>query len=557
MFTYFPVIQNDELLFSVFARYHARSLNKKERQTLREMGIGKMNPIIPQKIQHLLEKLKYFQVPDKDYFFKTHTVFGYYKNFLSSIDRDNLYKYMVYGEDENISVLKLISTHLPHLKYCPECVKKDFEELGEIYWRVLHQYPTIIICPTHNIPLEQYPLPTWEVDFETVSKNYNLTTKERNLSKKTLFHATNFLHQNLYLTNNDLDLYSKTKSQIFYLLFLERGFVLESGKIDVEKLKKKIIQYFGIEFLQLINFNLNVFEEIKESPLLFDYHTGPGEKLVFINLLFNSLTDFINYKYKLPNGEATPFECLNPFCKSYKQRRVNYIQVFLEEDFYKVQIHFRCDECMEEFDKIFRTKDWSLVETRINYSEKWNLNLLKLVYEDGLDLERVSFKTNLETLEIERILLKENKYEHLEEGISKKIREDLIRLINANINKSMGEIKQLDFPLYAFMKRNEYSGKLNTQEVPQSEIIINGEYAENYWRKRDKKVLLYFKQIVHKGIIRGKVKVYYWINYDIEELHLRGELKYLPMTSKYIEKHRLFSKKLFEKKLYHNEMSNT
>ncbi|KQL27515.1 TnsD family Tn7-like transposition protein [Cytobacillus solani] len=543
MFFYFPMIQKDELLFSVFARYHARSLNKKEKKTLKELGQSSIDPIITNKIQSFLEKLKYFLVPDIEYFLINHTIFEYYKCFLSSRDEENLYNYMVYGECDRLSLFRNLSVST-NLKYCSGCIKKDLEEIGEIYWRVHHQYPTVAICPTHHIPLELVTLRTWETDFETVNNIHKTESKKRSLSKKTFFHATKFLQQSFYLIDNQLQLYDKTKSHVYYLLFLERGFVLPSGNVDVVKLEKRIIHYFGIEFLRLINFNLDIFEEIKQTPLSFHYDTSPVEKFVFINFLFDSLTEFIEYGYKLPNGEATPFKCLNPFCKYYNQPKINYIQVFFDEDLYKVSIRFRCDECFEEYEKIFRTKDWSMIETRMDYSEKWNEGLMKKVYEEGLDIEKIAFLTNLNTLEIEGKLLKKNKYKSVDEGIAWKMKEEWTRLINANIYQSISEIKQLNFPLYAYMERNDQIWSNIPGELKSKMIINRGNTNDVLWRKRDKKVLLYFKDIVHKGIIRGKVKVYYWISYAIDELDLRSELCYLPMTRKYIEKHKLFLDKL-------------
>lgn len=44
MLTFFPVIHSDELFYSIYVRYHERSLNKNVNQTLEELDQTKIEP---------------------------------------------------------------------------------------------------------------------------------------------------------------------------------------------------------------------------------------------------------------------------------------------------------------------------------------------------------------------------------------------------------------------------------------------------------------------------------------------------------------------------------
>ncbi|WBF58244.1 hypothetical protein HXV90_21805 [Lysinibacillus sp. JK80] len=74
MNSFIPNIQEDELLFSLFARYHERSLNKNEKTTLTELGSPKINPLLPNNIQSFIEMLGPFDTRDEEYYLKYHTL---------------------------------------------------------------------------------------------------------------------------------------------------------------------------------------------------------------------------------------------------------------------------------------------------------------------------------------------------------------------------------------------------------------------------------------------------------------------------------------------------
>ncbi|MET3698391.1 TniQ protein [Bacillus oleivorans] len=545
MFTYFPVIYKDELWHSILARFHARSLNLKESKTLEEIGISgrtKLNPFLPKNMRSFIKKLKYFGISNEEKFLRSHTLFGYYINFLSHHDRGWLYSYMIDGKSYlgTRQSQQYILSNLYYLKYCPKCLELDLKELSDTYLRVSHQYPTVVICPTHKCSLENS-----HISKDAPSLKLHLSiTNIRKLSTKTLFHADNFAQQSLYLSNNDLKLDEKTRSITFYLLFIEKGFVTESGKVDVRKLEKDIISFFGIEFLGLINFNFEIFEIIHNSPLNFHYDLTSVEIFVFINFLSRSLCDFINNKFRLPTGELAPFECLNPFCMHYKKHVINNIQLFKQDTYKEVVFEFTCDKCNVRYEKLFRTKGWQFVRTRKFYNEEWESYIFKCIYEKSYDISRISNKVNINSVKVEEILLKRNKYVTIDESITNNKRNEWIRLVERNKEKSIIELKLMDLPLYAYLKSNDsawFKSQLNnlSQKVNNSNTDL--------LRKRDKQVLIYMKEIVKEGIIRRKKNVYYWLSNAVSNLGLHEELPYLENTNKYIDKHRVFLEEVYRK----------
>lgn len=489
MHTFFPVIQKDELIFSIYARYHERSLNKTVNHTLEELGLTKIEPLIPQNISSLIEKLKYFDVPDINYFLSSHTLYNYFLNFISSIHHKNIYQYMVYGSGKIESeIRRQVFAFHPTFCYCPICFITDFEETGESYWRISHQIPTVFICPIHHCPLEKINTPYYEMNLKSkVDINVHHILK-RSLSKKTLFYAKKFARQSFYLNKINLMLYNKAKSQKFYLLFIQGGFVNSSGTPDVTKLKTEIDKFFGIEFLKLAKFNEGIYEAMEKNPLLWEHKMSPVEFLVLVNFFFDSLSNFIIYNYKTPTGENGPFPCLNYFCEYFRLNTITSTSLYIKENNTKaLSINFKCNKCDFRYEKVYRISDWRMIEKIRHNPEEWQSNVLTLI-NNNFRIETVAKKLNINTLEIEEIICK---------------------------NKMNQSVKIL----------KEYNNSLD-------------------WVKRDKQVLLYLKELVSTAICRGKVEVYPWIIHRINTTNLKSELTFLIRTNQYIEKHRRLYNKI-------------
>ncbi|ALC87389.1 hypothetical protein AM499_17390 [Bacillus sp. FJAT-22090] len=302
MHTFFPVIQKDELLFSIYARYHERSLNKSENKTIKELHLTKINPLLPENIQCLIYKLKYFDAPDIDYFLNIHTMYNYISNFISPTDIKELYQYMTKGTGKiGAHVSDKHFSQKKYLKYCPDCIQKDFELLGETHWRLSHQLPTLFVCMIHEIPLKQIDTPNNDIGLNTIIIHQQNNIPCEPLTKKTLFYAKQFAKQSYYLNKMNFNLYNKIQSQDFYRLFIERGFVSDSV-VHEKKLDKEIVSFFGSEFLELAGFNQEIFKEISIRPLFFSNSMTPIEILVLINFFYKSLSGIVLHKNSSKRG---------------------------------------------------------------------------------------------------------------------------------------------------------------------------------------------------------------------------------------------------------------
>lgn len=155
-FGLFPSIYPEELVYSLFARYHVKSGNMYFRETSYEL-FGKIlvnletefiSPISDSAKKVITKNIKWESV------ILTHTMFCQYARFMESEQRKEAF---VCFEKMKGSYSQYLTLHKKEeenfLRYCPLCVKEDRERYGETYWHTKHQLRGIHICPTHHCRL--------------------------------------------------------------------------------------------------------------------------------------------------------------------------------------------------------------------------------------------------------------------------------------------------------------------------------------------------------------------------------------------------------------------
>lgn len=151
-FGFFPSLYPDELVYSLWARYHIKSGNIHYSETSQEL-FGKViiNPelefidiLTPTTRAYLTKNISMEEVV------LDHTMFKQYARFQSHEKRQELYELLYHTKGYYASAITI--NHKEEngtLKYCPLCAKEDRTKYGETYWHRSHQLRGLAICPTH------------------------------------------------------------------------------------------------------------------------------------------------------------------------------------------------------------------------------------------------------------------------------------------------------------------------------------------------------------------------------------------------------------------------
>lgn len=155
MIPYFPDLYEDELVYSLLARFYQQCGYLSLRYAISDIYtypnvrpdhyfINALNP----EIKNIVTR----RTPINE-LIERHTMFPYYAKFMVRTRRQKAFQSLIEmnGNYNNLLVI-------PHkkegkeryLKYCPVCAKEDRDMYGETYWHRSHQLTGVDVCPKHK-----------------------------------------------------------------------------------------------------------------------------------------------------------------------------------------------------------------------------------------------------------------------------------------------------------------------------------------------------------------------------------------------------------------------
>lgn len=162
MLIFFPHPYPDEILYSIFARYHKCSHNICAAHTSQDL-FGKTAyamPVLPGNLRVLCGRLSPDSLITADRLICNNTLFPLHKPFLTE-HRIKILLDLMNKSGSGAEIMKvaasLTNSIKPSrfLKYCPECLRMDEERYGEPYWHRTHQVFGVHICHIHNAWLKE------------------------------------------------------------------------------------------------------------------------------------------------------------------------------------------------------------------------------------------------------------------------------------------------------------------------------------------------------------------------------------------------------------------
>lgn len=166
MLGYFPKPQDDELLYSVIARFKIHHGITSDRQVVTKLFGSRDVAAVVDLPGHLkaLEKNTYHLTKiTAEQWLMGHTLYPAYQQFLPKDRRETLIASVFEGRAWNVH------TRIGHaaftlkspkfLKICRTCLEQQLDHTGEPYWQRLFQMNGLYICPTHEEPLAATNVP--------------------------------------------------------------------------------------------------------------------------------------------------------------------------------------------------------------------------------------------------------------------------------------------------------------------------------------------------------------------------------------------------------------
>lgn len=144
----------DELCYSVFGRYFVRSGYLSYRSVAEDLFVNAKARANMELCNLLTDKVQK-QIGSMESFILEHTMFNYYRAFLSPEKQAAVWDMAMAMDIKQLSnALPLAkSKYTRYLRYCTECVKENRQQHGETYWHRAHQLYGISACYKHGCKL--------------------------------------------------------------------------------------------------------------------------------------------------------------------------------------------------------------------------------------------------------------------------------------------------------------------------------------------------------------------------------------------------------------------
>lgn len=163
MISYLPPSYPDELLFSHLVRNIRNTLSTNYVETSTQLfGIpnAELSIDLQTRVQFLFNAAYHLIEPSPISVINKYTMLQWYHPFLTNTKREYAIQVMINGPGTGLHAKLGInagsSNAAPFPKICPLCFVENRREYGEAYFHRIHQIPDILICPYHEVFVQEY-----------------------------------------------------------------------------------------------------------------------------------------------------------------------------------------------------------------------------------------------------------------------------------------------------------------------------------------------------------------------------------------------------------------
>jgi len=568
MMTFFPVPYEDEVLYSVLARYHVRSGNISYKATMRDLfGSTSVTAVmdLPSNIHNLVNNMPLNSRYTEEYLIKNHTLFPFYSAFLPPERAEQVFQSMK-GENggsiyTRTGIMASSIVLNQYFKFCPTCTEEDKLQYGELYWHRVHQISGVLVCPKHYVPLYNSLVPVRgynKYQYKAASEENCVKPDINVIYADDVFEKLVRLAEDAQvLLNSDFE---KRNIEWYLAKMMEMGFATVNGKVYRKRLIKEFINYYGEEFLDMVQSSVDV---DNDSNWLMDMirkknkTAHPIRHLLLSQFLGISLQDLFNKKmeYK-PFGDG-PWPCLNAASDHYLKPVVSDLKVAYSTDSKCPVGTFSCtcgfvytrsgpDESedaryrfgrIKKFGQVWEEKLKELVDRKLSLRET-----VRLLGVDPITVKKYAKKLGLTTY-WEKRSEADVVYDYEKSSYSsmKLDDKDYYRKRWNELRKQYPEmgktqLRQVDKALFAWLYRNDREW-LN-QNSPDKKVS-NTVNRRVDWNQRDNEILSQIKEIVDKMLNSDEKPERITISLIGSKLGIRGllekHLDKLPKTKAYLD----------------------
>jgi hypothetical protein len=513
----FPDPYEDELLFSVIARYTER-MNYPARYTgcLELFGVrhGVLAIELPNRIDQLVTSLPPTAVYTADALIQKHTMFPLYAPFLPQRSRELIFENM---KGQGVRTTQLRSgiaagrVKPPEFfRTCPACDEENISRYGETYWRRAFQIRGVEVCARHGIFLEETNIQQqggWKSLVTAQSARRVCMARRIDRAKAEEHLLLNLAESIVWLLEKNTAAPGLSEINLGYRRLLQaNNFVTAKGHIRLNLLRQKFAETCSAEKLK--QFGCELYDGGDGGwlgRLLREKEQGvaPLRHLLVMAMLGVSAEEFFG-RLSVKAGEISDqprFPCLNLVCPQFRK---NVISGFETKSERKGPAHmFACPECGHISS---RSTDGLAILRVVKFGDLWEQHLKTGWDDESQSLRKVADELGADSRSLLRCALKLKlkfprrgptrltaipRYIRFTKRVSADSARDgkraaWVRLRNSHPNAGISELHRLNSALYTWLYRHDRYW-LNLNSPVHREIKPQNNRVD--WRARDKELV--------------------------------------------------------------------
>lgn len=335
MLPFFPTPYPDELLYSVFARYHMWSRNVSNKDTVMDLFGCKTACAVmdlPNRLEALYERLPHGSLTTPERMINRHSLFPLYRPFLPKERAAKIIQAMKGSKGGQIhtmiGIMASSITSPRFLRYCHECMQADEDQYGEPYWHRTHQVFGVQICHHHQIWLTESDVAVSAQQNKHVFQPLINNSKQEQVKS---FNSENYFPHYLavaeavyWLLNHEAPILGLAELRNRYINHLQKiDLATYTGRVRQRDLIELFKSFYGPEFLVQMDSAVdydqqdNWLSKLVREPRI---TTHPIRHILFMRFLGLTPEKFLTGKKEryLPFGRG-PWPCLNAAANHYRQ----------------------------------------------------------------------------------------------------------------------------------------------------------------------------------------------------------------------------------------------
>lgn len=491
MIPYFPKAYNDEIFYSIIARYIDEFGDSGSKIWLKSIFLSSTISAtldLPSGLFNFCKQSKIFDIKLRSLLLQ-HTLFPYYSRFLPVERRRKILKSML-GESGDIHTRIGANAGIfpPILlpRYCPVCLREDIINFKKTYFRRTHQIPSIKICTIHNVFLEDV-----KNNISFLNKHYFIVANEENC-KRISFPRKNHNDSVLKISLRLVELLEASNAHIFnsspYFYketLTELGLVKGNQSIDLVALYKAFDHYFDEETLRHFKSEISFENQSCWLKGIVRKHRKTFDPVRHV-LLEDFIQNYRSTKAIKTTKASVKKPCLNPICSEYQNANFTISTEYVDRKSLRPITYTVC-KCGYGYTQSF-LKDKYKVFTRVkNFGPLWEGELFRMIKE-GWPIRKIGRTLNCDSRTI-------NTYRRMKESTTTVVDNTLqakelwITLSKENPTLSIKQLRTMNPSLYARIYKKDKDW-LSVQKYGKP---LSSKSIRVDWVKRDQEILLKLK----------------------------------------------------------------